>query len=115
MQVSDQKYKEKNSCSAFSIGEGSTYKFELYVATHYQWPPIILFYFILFLCFHMVFNNSSLFMSMSNLIYINIHFMDMKRRKLIGFFIFMLVEREKDWSTYEMEVVIKKRWWETSY
>jgi hypothetical protein len=38
---------------------------------------------------------------MSNLIYINIHFMDMKRHMLICFFISMLVDREKN------EVVIK--------
>jgi len=48
------------------------------------------------LCFHMVFKNSLLFMSMSNLILINLHFMDMKRHILIFFFICMLVDREKE-------------------
>jgi hypothetical protein len=39
--------------------------FELHITAHYQCQSIILFY---FLCFHMVFNHSSLFLSMSNLI-----------------------------------------------
>jgi hypothetical protein len=39
----------------------------------------------------MVFNHSSLFTSMSNLIEINIHFMDM----------------EKEWDNYKMEILIK--------
>jgi hypothetical protein len=59
------------------------------------------FYFF-FLCFHMVFNNSLLFMSMSNLILNNLHFMDMTRHML------MLVDREKEWASYNMKVVIKK-------
>jgi hypothetical protein len=48
-----------------------------------------------FLIIHMVFNNSSLFMSMSNLIKIYIHFMDMKLYMLIYFFISMLVDKGK--------------------
>jgi hypothetical protein len=35
-------------------------------------------------------------MSMSNLIQINMHFMDMKRHMLIFFFIFMLVDKKKN-------------------
>ncbi len=34
--------------------------------------------------------------------------MDMKRHMLICFFISMLVDREKKWSNYKMEVAIKK-------
>jgi len=34
--------------------------------------------------------------------------MDMKRHMLIFFLIFMLVDREKKWDSYKMEVVIKK-------
>jgi hypothetical protein len=48
-----------------------------------------------FLCFCMVSNNSSLFMSISNLIWININIMDMKKHTLIFLFISMLVGREK--------------------
>jgi len=47
-------------------------------------------------------------MSMSNLIQINIHFMDMKRHMIICFFISMLVDMEKEWDNYKMEVIIKK-------
>jgi hypothetical protein len=47
-------------------------------------------------------------MSMLNLIWINIHLMNMKRHMLIYFFIFMLVDREKEWGSYKIEVVIKK-------
>ncbi len=50
----------------------------------------------IFLCFQTIFNNSLLFMSMSNLILINIHFVDMERHMLICFFISMLVDREKE-------------------
>jgi len=50
----------------------------------------------------MVFNNSLLFMSMSNLILSDLHFMDMTRHML------MLVDREKEWASYNMKVVIKK-------
>jgi hypothetical protein len=42
-------------------------------------------------------------MSMSNLILINIRFMDMKRHMLICFFISMLMDRKK------VEVIIKNR------
>jgi hypothetical protein len=49
-----------------------------------------LFYF--FLCFHMVFNNSSIFISMSNLVYININFMNMNQHMSICFFISMFVD-----------------------
>jgi len=34
--------------------------------------------------------------------------MDMKRQMLSCFFISMLVDREKEWGSYKMEVVIKK-------
>jgi hypothetical protein len=34
--------------------------------------------------------------------------MNIKRHMLIWFFIFMLVDREKEWGSYKMEVVIKK-------
>ncbi len=34
--------------------------------------------------------------------------MDMKKPVLICFFISMLVNREQEWSSYKMEVVIKK-------
>jgi hypothetical protein len=47
-------------------------------------------------------------MSMSNLIEINIHFMNMKRHMLMCFFISMLVDRKKKRSSYKMEVVIRK-------
>jgi hypothetical protein len=56
----------------------------------------------------MVFKNSLLFMSMSNLILINLHFMGMKRHILIYFFICMLVDREKELDSYKMKVVIRK-------
>ncbi len=52
--------------------------------------------------FIMVFDNSSLYMSMSNLIQIYINFMDMKRHMLIYFLISMLVDRGKS------EIIIKK-------
>jgi hypothetical protein len=47
------------------------------------------------LCSHVIINNSSLFMSMLNLISININIMNMKRHMLICFFIFMLVGKER--------------------
>jgi len=59
---------------------------QLIWALHYSALPMTINYSIFLLCFHMVFNNSSLFMSMSDLIYINIIFMKMKRHILIGFF-----------------------------
>jgi len=34
--------------------------------------------------------------------------MDMKRHMLICFFIFMLVDKEKEWDIYKMKVVVKK-------
>jgi hypothetical protein len=34
--------------------------------------------------------------------------MDMKRSMLIYFFLSMLMEKEKEWGSYKMEVVIKK-------
>ncbi len=42
---------------------------------HYQWQLTIFF----LVCSHMVFNSSSLFMSISNLIWIDINFTHMKR------------------------------------
>jgi len=44
---------------------------------------------------HMIINNSALFMSMSNLILININIMDMKRHILILFFHIMLVSKKR--------------------
>jgi len=35
--------------------------------------------------------------------------MDMKKHMIICFFTSMLVDREKEWGGYKMEVVIKKR------
>jgi hypothetical protein len=58
-----------------------------------------LFYF--FLCFH-------IFISISNLIQMNTHFMDMKRHMLICFFIFMLVHNKNKWDSYKMKVIIRK-------
>jgi hypothetical protein len=63
--------------------------------------------FFFFLCFHMVFNNSLLFMSMSNLVLINMHFKDMKIHMLICFFISILANMEKEWGGYKMKVIIK--------
>jgi hypothetical protein len=34
--------------------------------------------------------------------------MDMKKHMVIQFFISMLVDREKEWSSYKTKVVIKK-------
>jgi len=46
-------------------------------------------------------------MSMSNLIQINVHFMDMKRH--VNFFLIsMLMDREKERDSFKMEVVIRK-------
>jgi hypothetical protein len=56
----------------------------------------------------MIFNNSSSFMSMSNLIQINIHFMEMKRHMLICFLICILMDREKEWDSFKMEVIIRE-------
>jgi hypothetical protein len=50
---------------------------------------------LLLLLFNMAFNNLSFFISMLNLIWFNLHFMDMKKHMLIYFFISMLVDREK--------------------
>jgi hypothetical protein len=47
-------------------------------------------------------------MSMLNLILTNTHLMEMIKHMLIYFFIFMLVDREKERDNYKMEVVIKK-------
>ncbi len=51
----------------------------------------------------MIINNSSLFLSMSNLISININNMDMKKHMLICLFIFMLLGKERG------EIVIRIR------
>jgi hypothetical protein len=56
------------------------------------------------LCFHSIINNSSLFMSMLNLISINIHIMGMKRYMLICFVVSMLVGKKRD----EIVIRIKK-------
>jgi hypothetical protein len=34
--------------------------------------------------------------------------MDMKRHMLICFFIFILVDKEKEWGIYKMKVIVKK-------
>jgi hypothetical protein len=34
--------------------------------------------------------------------------MDIKKHMLITLFIFMLVDRKKEWDSYKMEVVIRK-------
>jgi hypothetical protein len=47
-------------------------------------------------------------MSMSNLIQINLKFMDMKKHMLIFIFKSMLVDRKKDRGSYKIEVVIRK-------
>jgi len=44
--------------------------------------------------------SSSLFMSMSDLHWININIMNMKRHMLICLFIFMLLSMEKNWDNY---------------
>ncbi len=67
----------------------------IYVAMHYQS--------FFLLCSHIIINNSSLFVSMSNLISININVMVVKRHILICLFIFMLVGKERG------EVVIRIR------
>jgi len=36
------------------------------------------------------------------------HFMDMKRQMLICLFIYMLVDRKKEWGGYKMEEVVNK-------
>jgi hypothetical protein len=64
------------------------YQLGLHVAMHYQWR------FSFLLCSHMIINYSSLFMSMSNFLLININIMDTKRHMLICFFISMLVGKE---------------------
>jgi hypothetical protein len=53
------------------------FKFGLHIAMHYHGP------FCFLLCFHMIINNSSLFISNLNLILININIMNMKKYKLI--------------------------------
>jgi hypothetical protein len=71
------------------------------------WAPIAMHYqqrqFSFLLCSHTIINNLLLFMSMSNLILININIMDMKRHMLICLFISMLVAKERN------EIVIKIR------
>jgi len=51
----------------------------------------------------MIINNLSLFVSMSNLISININIMDMKTHMVICLFIFILVGKERD------EIIIRIR------
>jgi hypothetical protein len=51
----------------------------------------------------MIISYSSLFMSMSNLIVININIMDIKMHRLICLFISMLLGKEKD------EIIIRIR------
>jgi hypothetical protein len=73
------------------------YQLGLQVVVHYQWQ------FSFLLCFHIIINNSSLFMSMSNFLLININIMDMKRHMLVCFFISMLVGKEN------RKILIKKK------
>jgi len=47
-------------------------------------------------------------MLMSNLILIDIHFVEAERHMLICFFISMLVDEEEKWNNYKMKVFIKK-------
>jgi hypothetical protein len=61
------------------------------------------FCFSLFLCSHMVSFSSSLLMSMSNLIWVNINIMDIKKHMLISLFISMLVGKEKEWDGYKIQ------------
>jgi hypothetical protein len=61
----------------------------LHVATHYQSQ------FSFLLCSHMIMNNSSLFVSMLNLISMIMNIIDMKRHMLIFLFISMLVHKER--------------------
>jgi len=69
--------------------------FELYrklgfrVIAQHEWSSMIFF----FLCSHMVSNSSSLFMSMSNLIWIDINIMEMKMH--------MLASKEKERNNYK--------------
>ncbi len=63
------------------------FKFGLHIAMHYQGR------FSFLLCFHMIINNSSLYMSMLNLILININIMNMKKYMLICLFISTSVDR----------------------
>jgi len=53
----------------------------------------------------MVFNNSSLFMSISNLKYT---FHGCEKTHVEFSFISMLVDRGKKWGSYKMEVIIRK-------
>jgi intracellular septation protein A len=69
-------------------------KFGLPVAMCYQWEST---YFFL-----MFFNNSSLFKSMSNLIWTNINIMDLKKYMLICLFISMLMYGKK-WYNHKDE------------
>jgi hypothetical protein len=59
-------------------------EFGLWVAMH-NLPVLHFFFFLNNYVFHVITNNSSLFMLMSNLISININIMDMKRHMLIAF------------------------------
>ncbi len=70
---------------------------------HYQWR------FSFVLCSHMIINYSSLFMSMSNFILININIMDMKRHMLICFFISILVGKESGKIVIKIKTSYLKR------
>jgi hypothetical protein len=61
----------------------------------------------LYFCSCMVFNNSSLFITMSNLIWINITIMDMKRRMLIYILTSMLISKEKKWNNDIKNEIVK--------
>jgi hypothetical protein len=89
LQTNKQILKHKNQISLIMLG--------LCVAMHYEGQ------FSFLLGSHIIINNSSLFMSMSNLISININIMDMKRHMLICLLISMLVGKEKG------EIVIRIR------
>jgi hypothetical protein len=82
-----------------------TWALGLHIMSDHQ----LFFFFLFFLCSYMGFNSLSLFMSMSNLIWININIIDMKRHMLMYVFVSMWEIREKEWGRYELflELVFK--------
>ncbi len=69
----------------------------LYVVAHCYWSYIYIY--IYFFFFSYVFNSSSLFMSISKLIWININIMDMKRHMLHCLLVSMLVGKKNEWDS----------------
>jgi hypothetical protein len=78
-------------------------KLELHISEHYKWRSSFLLF---LLCSHMVFNSSSLFVLMSNLIWINMNIMSFNRHMLICLFIAMLVGRESVIVRLGNEVIV---------